>query len=299
MNIRRLLQILQDDNLDKALHFTRKTKTEYISYSPEVDKPVFRELMSHVINYLQPYVDMEQVEYNPTGCIEGTIEICNLDYVGDYTEVFNSLDPGNVEDIEDEVENFSFYCIALGNENVNVKLFRRVTKFKRLYSKGILAAFRGNRLNKIDDKLLGIDGDIDLIIFENQIAILNHISLERIFRLHDQFSVKANEAINCMRNSRKIINFDTFEEDCLNDLRIQKILTRMLKDGDELNSCFDNFDNVVETIELFELDIDFQRTPTEAIIYEDKKQLMDILRLARDSYYRSLIKERPGIDNIK
>jgi hypothetical protein len=73
----------------------------------------------------------------------------------------------------------------------------------------------------------------------------------------------------------------------------------MLKDGDELNSCFDNFDNVVETIELFELDIDFQRTPTEAIIYEDKKQLMDILRLARDSYYRSLIKERPGIDNIK
>jgi hypothetical protein len=85
----------------------------------------------------------------------------------------------------------------------------------------------------------------------------------------------------------------------LNDLRIQKILTRMLKDGDELNSCFDNFDNVVETIELFELDIDFQRTPTEAIIYEDKKQLMDILRLARDSYYRSLIKERPGIDNIK
>lgn len=85
----------------------------------------------------------------------------------------------------------------------------------------------------------------------------------------------------------------------MNDLRIQKILTRMLKDGDELNSCFDNFDNVVETIELFELDIDFQRTPTEAIIYEDKKQLMDILRLARDSYYRSLIKERPGIDNIK
>lgn len=71
----------------------------------------------------------------------------------------------------------------------------------------------------------------------------------------------------------------------------------MLKEGNELDTCFDNFDNIVETIEIFELDIEIQNTPTKGIIYEDKRQIMDVLRLARDSYYRSIIREKPGIDN--
>lgn len=64
-----------------------------------------------------------------------------------------------------------------------------------------------------------------------------------------------------------------------------------------MENCFDNFSNVVETIELFELQVEIQAVPREGIIYEHKGQLMDIIRLARDSYYMSLIKEKPGIDN--
>lgn len=301
LNIKRLLEILKYGRLAKTLYFTRKTKTEYISYSPEVEEDILDELIANTIRYLEPFINAEQTEFNPTGCVDGTIEICSLEYVGSFNDVIESFDGGNIEDIENEVENFSFYCIdiEIENENTNIKMFRRVTKFKRLYSSGILAAFQGNRLNKIQDKMLGIDGNVDLIVFDNQIAIFSHVSLERIFRLQEQFSVKANESIECLRNSNKIINFDAFEEDCLNDLRIQKILTRMLKDGNELNICFDNFDNIVETINVFELDIDIQRTPTEGVIYEDKKQVMDILRLARDSYYRSLIREKIGIDGIR
>ena len=100
-----------------------------------------------------------------------------------------------------------------------------------------------------------------------------------------------------MRKSNKIVNFDAFEDDCLNDLRIQKILTKMLKEGNELDICFDNFDHIVDTISIFELEIEIQKSPHEAIIYEDKKQIMDILRLARDSYYRSIIREQLGVDD--
>ena len=297
MDLKMLSEILEREDLTKTLYFTRKTRDDYISYSPEVDGGVLNELIGHINKYLESYVDYEQIDFNPTGYRDGTIEICDLEYVGNFDDVINSFDAGNIDGVEDEADNFSFYCINIDYEDINIKLFRRVTKFKRLYSKGIVAAFQGNRLNKIEDKMLGLDGNVDLIVYNNQIAILSHISLERIFRMDLQFSVKANEAIECIRNSNKIVNFDIFEEDCLNDLKIQKVLTKMLKEGNELETCFDNFDNIVETISLFELEIEIQNAPSEGIIYEDKKQIMDILRLARDSYYRSLIREIPGIDN--
>jgi len=298
MDINHIIELLKSPDIEYIFYFVRKTKTEYISYSPEVSKDIFIQLLNIICTYLEGYSDFEQVDFNPTGYREGTIELCDLDYVGNYNEVINSFDSGNIEDVEKEADNFSFYCIDLNiDDNNNIKLFRRVTKFKRLYSKGILAAFQGNRLNKIEDKMLGLDGEIDIIVFKDKMIVLNHISLERIFRMEEQYSSKANEAINKLRNSNKIVNFDAFEEDCMNDLRIQKILTRMLKEGNELDKCFDNFNNVIETINLFDLDIEVQNTPSQGIIYEDKRQIMDVLRLARDSYYRSLIREKPGIDN--
>lgn len=297
MDLKRVRECLERRELTKTLYFVRKTRTEYISYSPEVDNDILTHLVSIIASYTENFIDFEQVEFNPTGYREGTIEICDFDYVGNYEEVIRSFNAGNIEDIENEADNFSFYCIDLNVDDINIKLFRRVTKFKRLYSKGILAAFQGNRLNKVDDKMLGLDGEIDLIVYDNQIAILNHISLERIFRMDLQFTNKAAEAMGYLRNANKIVNFDIFEEDCMSDLRLQKVLTKMLKEGNELDTCFDNFNNIIETIDLFELDIEVQNAPVQGLIYEDKKQVMDILRLARDSYYRSLIREKPGIDN--
>ena len=298
MDLNRITKILEKDELTEALYFVRKRKEGYFSYSPEVDRDIYNTLHNYMIKYLNGFLEYEQIEFNPTGYRDGTVETCDTDYVGNFNEVINSLNEGNIEGIEEEADNFSFYCLSIQDTEGNiVRLFRRVTKFKRLYSKGIIAAFHGNRLNKMDSKMLGLDGEIDIIVFDNEIAILNHISLERIFRLDEQFENQAQNAIEQIRATNKVVNMDLFEEDCMNDMRIQKILTKMLKEGNDLERCFDNFNNVVETIDLFGLPIEVQTSPREGIIYEHKGQLMDIIRLARDSYYRSLIGEKPGIDN--
>lgn len=296
MDLTRVKGILSQQNLTSALYFTVKSKSLYTSYSPEISPTIMESLICYANEYLDKYMDDEQIDFNPTGYRDGTIEITDFEYVGNYNEVIQTFDNGAIECPGDL--DFSFYCLDIISEDGdNVKLFRRVTKFKKLYSKGLLAAFQGNRLNKVEDKMIGLDGDIDIVAFENEIAILNHISLERIFRLEDQFSTKAHEAIEYLRNTNKVVNFEDFEEDCLNDLAVRKVLTKMLKEGNNLNICFDNFDNVLETIDIFGLEIEVQTVPSIGLVYEDKRQVMDILRLARDSYYRSLIQEKPGIDN--
>ena len=65
-----------------------------------------------------------------------------------------------------------------------------------------------------------------------------------------------------------------------------------------LDHCFENFENVKKAINIFELDIKTSRQgDKETVVYENKNQLMDMVRLIRDSYYKSIIRERPGVDD--
>lgn len=295
MRIDEVIEYLSKENLGKTLYFTKKENSAYTTYSPEVNVDILNEIISNAIEYLGNRKEEEMIYFNPTGYRDGTLEWCEQSYVGNYQEVIESYDAGIVENIEDDVEKLSFYCLELTCENESLRLFRRITKFKKLYSKGMLAIFSGNQLNKIEDKMLGIDNEVDVIAFRGELLVLKHVSLERIFKINEQFMVKAQETVDFLRDTNKISNFAKFEDDALNDLGIRKVLTKMLREGNDLSTCFDNFENVRETINLFDLQIEIENDGT--LIYVEKRQIMDILRLARDSYYRSLIREEPGIDN--
>ena len=296
MDLKEVINILEDKNNGRELYFCEKCKEGYNSFCPEVSKEIFEMLIKFSLDTINRRNDEEIITYNPTGYREGTLEFCDANYVGNFNEVINSFESGNVEIPKDKIDNFSFYCINIGSDENNVKLFRRLTKFKKLSTKGLLGIFEGNKLNSVEDKILGIDGDIDLVVYKQEILILSHISLERIFKIEEQYEKKSKETIECLRNTNKIVNFDAFEEDCMNDMNIRKILTKMQNEDNNLEECFDNFDNILKTIDIFELDINVNESERN-IIYENKSQIKDILRLARDSYYKSIIQEKPGIDN--
>ncbi|MEA5008246.1 Kiwa anti-phage protein KwaB-like domain-containing protein [Clostridium tyrobutyricum] len=305
MNINSLIEILNSDETELRLYFTRKRGIRYISYSPVIDDPLQIKLKKLIRDYLKDFISIEQVKFSPVGYKEETIETCNIDYINSYMDVIDSFNDCNVnrEPIEDEIINeLNFYCLVItdnrkGN-NDKVMFFRRVTKFKKLSSKGVFGNIKDNKFKEIDTKLLGIDGNIDLVVYDDNVLILNHISLERIFSLAEQYLEKAQTAISFIRKSKRISNFDQFEEDCLNDRRITRTLTKMLTEENKLENCFENFPNVVNVIEIFELEIDIDKSgDIDRIVYDNKEQLMDVIRLVRDSYYRSIINARAGIDD--
>ncbi|CAM5273436.1 hypothetical protein LSPH24S_01905 [Lysinibacillus sphaericus] len=101
---------------------------------------------------------------------------------------------------------------------------------------------------KLEGNLLGMDDAIDIIVFNQEMFILNHISLERIFSIHEQYSQNAEQALQRIEQSGKIENFESFREDCLNDNRITRTLTKVLDTQDALDNVFANFQNVVEVV---------------------------------------------------
>lgn len=301
MDIKALKDKIQENNLEFNLFFTRKLRNgNYVSFSPNIDAQIYDDLLNLICNYIEQFENKEIVGYNPTGYKDETIESCAVSYIRDYNRVLNSFKNSDYVETEIDPDNYSFYTFSITRNDdqfPDIRIFRRVTKFKKLHSKGIIARFNGNTLNKIESKLIGIDGEVDFITIGDDILILSHYSLERIFNLDDQFRDTASEFLNQEGLSDGIINFDNFYEDCLNDGRYKKTLTKMTSENINLAKTYENYENIKKTIDMFNLEINYTEEPSFSIIYEDKSQIMDILRILRDSYYRSIINEQIGVDD--
>lgn len=291
---------------DSRLYFTRKRSgTVYDSFSPSVDTSVTNKLVSLISENLEKQKDLPINVFSPIGSYDDSLECCQISEIENFMYVAQSFEEDKVEreNIPSEIiGKLNFYCFSIDykkeNELKNVKFFRRLTKFKKLSSRGIFGQIKNNRFSKIESDMLGVDGDVDLIVLDAKVLILNHVALERIFSVSDQYIEKSKEAISKIREAGRIKNFEQFEEDCQNNARITRILTKLLGEEDRLEHCFQNFSNVKKAIKIFELDI---KTETirgkEQIVYERKDQLMDMVRLVRDSYYKSIIQGRNGVDD--
>lgn len=301
MNINTLKAKLQENDLKFNLFFTRKLRNgNYVSFSPNIDVQIYDDLISLIIEYIDKFADKSTVDYNPTGYRDETIESCETSYILDYGRLLKSFDNSDHVETEIDPENYSFYTFSITKDDVqfpDIKIVRRVTKFKKLHSKAIIARFNGNTLNKIESKLIGIDGEVDFIIIGDDILILSHYSLERIFNLDEQFRDTASDFLNQEGLSNGITNFESFYEDCLNDGRYRKTLTKMSSENINVAKTYKNHENIKKIIDMFNLEINYNEEPSFSIVYEDKSQIMDILRILRDSYYRSIINEQIGIDD--
>lgn len=296
-----LISNLKEDKLILSIYFTSKLKNgNYASFSPSIDEKIYDELLVFIINYVQRFANKEIVNYNPTGFKDETIETCNISYIRNYNDVIESFENSDTVETEIDPDDFNFYTLEikkLDQKFPKIQLFRRVTKFKKLHSKGIIAKISGNKLNKVSSKLIGIDGEVDFIVIDEKVFVLSHYSLERIFNLDDQFKDTAAEFLNQEGLSEGISNFDNFYEDCLNDGRYRKTLSKMSSENIEISSTYENYENIKRTIDMFELEINYSEEPHFTIIYEEKDQIMNILRILRDSYYLSIINEKKGVDD--
>lgn len=273
---------------------------KYVSYSPGVDNKLQGKLIQKVIDFLDDSSQTPQRPFSPIGSVEGYVKTFNTREVENYNKIISSFDEQVVSrksPKQEEVNRLNFYCMKIGIEDDrgDIYVFRRVTKFRRLSKSGLIGRFTTGDFEELEEDLLGIDDNVDVVIFDGEMLILNHIALERIFSISDQYQEKAKETLDLVEQSGKIKNFEEFKEDCLSDKRITRILTKILMEEERIHQVFQNFDNVIQVINTFELPIELEKSNT-VIVYEHKDQLMDITRLIRDSFYKSIIGEREGID---
>lgn len=284
----------QPDNI-MEIYFVRKpSATKMQSFRPHVSTQVQHDILNMVLPCVKRQLENTAlVDYNPVGVADGEIEFLAQDSVTQLNDFLTSINDDNLykEMHNLSVGQISFYCIKIAFNDKELYLFRQFSKMKKLRS-GYIARFVNDELVAMEGDFLGVDENTDIIYFDNQVYVLNHISLERIFNYRDVYLKKTNEAMGELLRQGVFQNLEQFNEDCCRDVRIMKRFTNIMTQG-RLPLFFENYEKVPEIVSELGLDIEFDED--FKIIYREKSQLFHIINLMSDAYFRSLLANRMGI----
>ena len=284
-------------NVVRIFFSEKLTSGKYRTFVPQVSDNLQKRVLSLVLPPLIKALGLRVVQYKPVGVLDEENEVIQSDQVPSVDSFKESMNATNVftEMNLIKTEKINFYCIEVSVQGRSVFLFRQFTKMSRL-RKGILSQLVNDELKELDHDFLGIDDLTDMVLFDDKLLIINHISLERIFNYRDKFQEMTNQAIGRIVVEGKMVNVEQFSEDCLNDVRIMKRFTDLMS-KDRLPLFFDNYDRVPDIVDALELDIEFDEEGR--IIYRDKTQLFHIIHLMSDAYFKSLLTARYGVAEME
>ena len=295
-----ILHSVQDNSPDNAVRIffcEKRASDKYRTFMPQVSDELQKRILSLVLPPLIKSLELPVVQYNPVGVLDEENELIIPSQVSSVETFLDSLKPDNVitEMNLIKIPKINFYCIEVSYQGKAVFLFRQFTKMSRL-RKGILSQLVNDELKELDSEFLGIDELTDMVLMDDVLLIINHISLERVFNYRDKFQEMTNQAIGRIVVEGKMANVEQFSEDCLNDVRIMKRFTDLMS-KDRLPLFFDNYDRVPDIVNALELDIEFD--DEGKMIYRDKSQLFHIIHLMSDAYFQSLLAARYGVAEME
>lgn len=267
-------------NVTSVFFVEKRSSEKFDSYRPQISAELQDKILELVLPNTIQSLGLPVVQYNPIGAADGENELQIPSQVPCVETFLNSIEESDlfVDMNGIRVPKINFYCIKISYNGQMIYLFRQFTKMNRL-RKGILGQLVSNELQEIVSDFLGIDEYVDVVLFNEALLILNHISMERIFNYKDKFIETTRTAIGAIVTQGVMIGVERFYEDCLRDIRIMKRLTNLMSQ-ERLPLFFDNFDNVPRIVEALGLDIEFD---DGKMIYRDRSQLFHIVNLMSDS----------------
>ena len=163
---------------------------------------------------------------------------------------------------------------------------------KRLTNLGTFACINGNKLTQIDDKVIGIDNLVDLIVYDDLIFILNYNSIKNLFNLRGSFQRQVINILKPVKNSKVIDDYDKFERNIRSNERLMNRLISMKRKGISFDDPLSNQNNVQNTIKDFDLDVSYKNGQ---VIFDESSDKESVLNLISDYYYKTTQNRRKGI----
>lgn len=301
MDIKKIRQFFRDFNSDTGsitIKLVQKIDQEYEVYEPIVRNPLRGDLKELYADVLQTRLfDLPQEEYNPTVGQDGHLSVATLDvaHVDDAIKKLESEENIHGDMNEMDLEDINFYCITFMKDEESVYIFRRFTKMKKI-RRGISVFIEDNTLRKFDNNLfIGLDRDIDILVYQKEMLIVNRFALQTIFNLRDYFTDRATEALKRIGSGGVISNFDEFRDDCLNDRQASQRITKIINTPGRIEGFLEHANQLPNVIA--EANLDIELNEEGQIVYtRDKQVRSQILYCIADAYYESLLLKRIGED---
>lgn len=308
MDIKNVIERLNDLDVSQSeavtLYFVDKRKKGLTAFVPELGLEVRRKFKEMFITTLNlPIFELSQKGFNLNGRVEDTLEIADLS-IGRADQIINEISSNAPQqDIEQmKLDDINFYLIEFRLKNINngidsFKILRRFYKYKKL-KKGFKGYFTGNHFKEFEEDIIGVDCDVDLIIFNNEMLVINRASLNNIFDMNDYYIEKTKEILDDIGTYNKINNFELFSKECLEDRNLVKRFTQLQKDKNAVSSFFDHYTNLSKVIDAASLEIKLDSDGN--IDYQGQYvERLDIFKCIADKFYKTLLKGVIGEDALR
>ncbi|PTI29397.1 hypothetical protein BU072_08560 [Mammaliicoccus vitulinus] len=236
-------------------------------------------------------------EYNPIISKNDVVERIKTDDTLGYKEILSKLT--NIDTSNNiQSKNIKFYMFEYSLNDEKVYIFRRNFNNKSLKRSIFVKLDPEGIYDTLElDDYLKMDYEIDLLIYNGYIYIDNHIALERIFYLNEEFKEKAITILSRIEETEKVKNFETVKTKLLNNGRYVRRIAKLSEDNDRATLFIESIEKTKLAIEQFGLPIIYNEDNKQfEVDYEDSSQLNVLVNLMQDSYYKTIIGEDKGED---
>lgn len=302
MNITELRQFFNNldyNNPDSiTLKLVVKNNGVYQSYNVVLDPNLREEIKEMYVEHLNHRLfDLDQERYNPNTGQDGFLAVCGLE-VANISDVIEELEveDSNNDDVEElDLNNVNFYVLKFSDNNNFSYIFRRFNKLKKL-RRGFVGLLDGNTFHKLDNALvLGLDSEIDTLVFEEEALIVNRFALQTIFNMNDYFIGRTTEALDQVEDRNVISNFENFRNDCIGDRQAIKRITKIMNTPNRLEDFILHANRLPDVIREANLEVTVDENGS--LEYDGTREIRsEILFCMADAYYLSLLLNRIGED---
>lgn len=283
-------EVIKQSNI--RIYLVEKLENKhYYFHKPGLDKKAIGNNIGNIaLASIKSILDDKYIgRFNPVKNLDEVIDYISIDEVRGLNTLNNDLALSsniNLNMKELSITNLCFYMIEIEDSVNNIKLFRRYTNAKTLKKKATPYSLVNNSLNKTKDELFFIDNVIDMAILNNKhVLIFNRYSFEIITNYKDNYIDNLNKALDIIKESNLIENFEAFKEDCVDSVLIAKKFTNIMK-KDNLTTIKNNLPKVPVAIAKADIPIMFRNNK---LVYRNKSEIYYIIDILSDGFAETLI----------
>lgn len=204
------------------------------TYSVNIsDKSAFKaKLIGNVVDYIKWFRDKKCLSYDPLKHKDKTFEYLEGKLINEFSDFRKSFGTNLVTNYKDKITDFDFYVLSIKDKSgKDIRIIRKMNGYKKVNESGTFACINGNKLTQIDDKVIGIDNLVDLIVYDDLIFILNYNSIKNLFNLRGSFQRQVINILKPVKNSKVIDDYDKFERNIRSNERLMNRLISMKRKG--------------------------------------------------------------------
>lgn len=297
MDVKKIENIINNGKLYIYAGNKKTNKSEvYTLYHLDFKKSLKEKFKEEHINFVHLNSSFPLVNYNPVvkqnDCVE-KIHCTDVSGLEELHNKFSDIDTSH----NINYKTIKFFVFKYIYDESELLIFRRHFHSNKLERSFKVLPINGIYDEMTENKFLTIDTNIDLLILDNYTYIFEHISIERIFVMLEEFQDKANSTLDEISKFNNFSDFESIRQSILSNGRLVRRVAKLSEEPERSTLFLKDIDRTFEVIKNLDLNITIN-SKTKKFILTDDSELNELINLMQDSYYETLIGKRSGTDEV-